>query len=203
LSGLLGFQHTRGLADRQGECIYGACDHYHRCFVERSIRRAKHADIVVANHALVMIQTADSGIDSQLPKRYVFDEGHHLFDAADSAFAGHLTARETQDMRRWIRGAEGGRKSRARGLKRRLEELVAGDALAETALQDILEHARALTAEGWTARLKETSPQGPAEKFIAAVYAQVMARTKEQGSLYSLKPTPAPSRTGWWNAGLS
>jgi ATP-dependent DNA helicase DinG len=196
LSGLLGFQHTRGLADRRGECIYGACDHYHRCFVERSIRRAKHADIVVANHALVMIQTADSGIDSQLPKRYVFDEGHHLFDAADSAFAGHLTARETQDMRRWIRGAEGGRKSRARGLKRRLEELVAGDALAETALQDILEHARALTAEGWTARLKETSPQGPAEKFIAAVYAQVMARTKEQGSLYSLETDTRPIADG-------
>lgn len=196
LSGLLGLQHTRGLADRRGECIFGACDHYHRCFVERSIRKSKHADIVVANHALVMIQTADSGLDSELPTRYVFDEGHHLFDAADSAFSAHLTARETHDMRRWIRGAEGGKKSRARGLKRRLENLVEGDAESERDLQDILEHARHLTAEGWTTRLKEGQPQGACEKFIAGIYAQVHARTKEQDTQYSLQTDTRPISDG-------
>ena len=85
-----------GLADRRGECIHGACPHYKRCYVEHTIRRARTAELVVANHALVMIQaahgftdgTGSGGLDGgAVPTRYVFDEGHHVFDAADSAFA--------------------------------------------------------------------------------------------------------------------
>ncbi len=55
---LLGHRQTRGLADRRGECIHSACIHYHKCFVEKSVRMARHADIVIANHALVMINAA-------------------------------------------------------------------------------------------------------------------------------------------------
>lgn len=192
LAGLLGFHGTTGLADRRGECVYSACDHYHRCFVERSVRKAKHAEIVVANHALVMIQTADAGPDTDLPRRYVFDEGHHIFDAADSAFAAHLSAREMQDMRRWLRGAENGRKTRARGLKRRAEDLAAGDAAAEKDLQDILHAATCLTGEGWTTRLKGQQPKGPGEKFIAAIYAQIAARTGNRHGAYSLETDTHP-----------
>ncbi len=187
LAGLLGYQGTLGLADRRGECIYSACDHYHRCFVERSVRKSRHAKLVVANHALVMIQTATSAPGSDLPARYVFDEGHHLFDAADSAFAAHLTARETYDLRRWIRGNEGGKKSRAKGLKRRAEDLTAGDPEAERLLSDIIEGARILTAEGWTARLKDTQPRGPCETFILSVYGQVINRAQYKNSPYSLE----------------
>ena len=42
------------IADRRGECIHGACPHYRVCFVEHTIRRARAAELVVANHALVM-----------------------------------------------------------------------------------------------------------------------------------------------------
>src|SRR3546814_2426777 len=88
LADLFGPLRTLSLADRRGECIYSACQHYKKCFIERSVRAARQADIVVANHALVMIQAAmGGGDDGQLPARYVFDEGHHLFEAADSAFA--------------------------------------------------------------------------------------------------------------------
>ena len=83
---LVGVGATLGLADRRGECIYSACRHYSRCFVEHSVRKARRARLVVANHALVMIQAAMGGIgseDTNLPTRYVFDEGHHVFDAAD------------------------------------------------------------------------------------------------------------------------
>ncbi|MFA5591749.1 MAG: ATP-dependent DNA helicase [Micavibrio sp.] len=180
LSGLLGAVHTIGLADRRGECIYSACDHYHRCFVERSIRAARHADLVIANHALVMIQTASSSSESELPRHYIFDEGHHLFDAADSAYAGHLSARETYDMRRWLRGNETTRKSRARGLKRRAEDLIEGDAKLETCLRAILEASSELTGEGWSARLKDSAPKGAAEKFLFAVFNQVYARADER-----------------------
>jgi len=192
LAGLLGFQHTMGLADRRGECIYSACDHYHRCFVEQSVRKSNHANIVVANHALVMIQTALSSPGDNMPQRYIFDEGHHLFDAADSAFAGHLTARETYDLRRWIRGSEGGRKSRARGLKKRVEDLIAGDPDCDKDLQDIYENARCLTSDGWTSRLKDNQPQGPSEKFILSVYNQVYARAQGRHGPYSLETETRP-----------
>ena len=84
---LIGRYRLQRLADRRGECIYSACEHYRKCFVERTIRRARTADIVIANHALVMVQAAMGGLDDATrPLRYVFDEGHHLFDAADGAF---------------------------------------------------------------------------------------------------------------------
>src|SRR5690606_41351520 len=37
----------------------------------------------------------DEGV--ALPTRYVFDEGHHVFAAADSAFAGHLSGQERSE----------------------------------------------------------------------------------------------------------
>ncbi|MDE1939784.1 MAG: ATP-dependent DNA helicase, partial [Alphaproteobacteria bacterium] len=48
----------REITDRRGECIYAACPHYRICFIERAIRRARHASIVVANHALVIAQAS-------------------------------------------------------------------------------------------------------------------------------------------------
>ncbi|MCB1681213.1 MAG: ATP-dependent DNA helicase [Alphaproteobacteria bacterium] len=187
LSGLLEFQGTYGLADRRGECIFSACDHYHRCFVERSIRKSRRARIVVANHALVMIQSALSMPGEDLPTRYVFDEAHHLFDAADSAFAAHLTAREMVDLRRWILGTEGGRKSRARGLKRRIEDLIAGDENAGKLLESAIHQARSLSAQGWSKRLNENIPDGPAEKFLAEVWRQVYARAEGRNGPYALE----------------
>ena len=91
-----------GLTDRRGECIYSACPHYRRCFIERAERAGREADLVIANHALVMINAARSR--ESAPQRIVFDEGHHLFDAADSTFAVALTGQEAIELRRWIVG---------------------------------------------------------------------------------------------------
>ena len=197
LTSILGFRHTTGLSDRRGECIYSACDHYHTCFVERSVRKAKRARVVVANHALVMISAAIATPKNQggedMPSRYVFDEGHHLFDAADSAFAAHLTARETRDMRRWILGNEGGRRaSRARGLKRRAEDLAEGMQDAEDALRKILNAAEALPMDSWTRRLRDGTPSGPTEKFLAQIYRQVFARADGRDGPYSLETQVFP-----------
>ncbi|HKO07577.1 MAG TPA: ATP-dependent DNA helicase [Alphaproteobacteria bacterium] len=185
---LVGRERSLGLADRRGECIYAACPHYQKCFIERSVRRARRADIVVANHALVMVQAALGGIDdSYLPTRYVFDEGHHVFDAADGAFSAHLSGRETAELRRWLLGAEGRSRSRARGLKRRVEDLVADDAAAAAALDAILKAALALTADGWLQRLQQMGPLGPSEAFLAKVRQQVSARAHDPGTPYDLE----------------
>ena len=170
LTDLAGRAQTVGLADRRGECIHSACTHYNRCFVEKSMRRSRRADIVISNHALVMINAAYAppadpeddreGGERRRPMRYVFDEGHHLFDAADSAFSLYLSAQEAAELRSWIRGAEDGRRGRARGLKKRLDDLLADDAEALADLESALEAARALPGQGWQNGSATCRPSG-------------------------------------------
>jgi len=192
---LFGRGNIANLADRRGECIHSACPHWRRCFIEHSIRRAREADIVVANHALVMVQAAHAwnwgeGLDGAgIPLRYVFDEGHQIFHAADNAFATAVCGLETVELRRWLLGAEGSR-SRARGLRRRLEELVLGRPELEAPLEAALQAARALPGPGWSARIAE-EPSGsqlnallpaqdnPTEAFLRVVRRQVLARNAD------------------------
>ena len=192
---LLGRGQTVGLADRRGECIHAACTHYNRCFVEKSIRGAKRADIVVTNHALVMVQAAYGGKDDRrTPTRYVFDEGHHVFDAADSAFSAYLSGREAAELRHWVRGADDGRRGRARGLKRRLEDIVAGDDNALADIEVALEAARALPGQGWENRLSSSQPLGSGETFFMHLRAALYLRVSDPDSLYDLQCElyPAP-----------
>ncbi|WP_159997218.1 ATP-dependent DNA helicase [Roseomonas sp. 18066] len=150
------------LADRRGECIHSACPHWKRCYVEHSIRRAAGAHLVVANHALVMVQAALGGGEDGPALRYVFDEGHHLFDAADGAFSAELSGAEMAELRRWLMGNEGGR-GRARGLRRRLEELLV-DHPALLPPLELTEHAaRALPSPGWWDRWAAL-PEADAER---------------------------------------
>ena len=191
LADLLGANRTRSLTDQRGECIYAACPHYRKCFVERSLRRARQAEIVVANHALVMTQAALGGEEGHLPTRYVFDEGHHVFSAADSAFSALLSGVEAAGLRRWVLGAEGGR-SRARGLKRRIEELAGDSAEAQQSLELVLRAARALPGEGWLSRLRDGQPHGPVEAFLAIVRHQVQARASAPAGVYGLEAETTP-----------
>ncbi len=164
-----------GLTDRRGECIYSACPHYRRCFIERAQRAASKADMVIANHALVLHRAAvdyalgvapgeETDGDSHV-RRLVFDEGHHLFDAADSAFSGHLTALETAELRRWIRGPEG-RGRRGRSLADRIGDLVAGAETAEKLIDELADRARVLPGPGWQQRIQAGSPEGQSELFL-------------------------------------
>ena len=198
---LFGTALIPAIADRRGECIHGACPHYRACFVEHAIRRARGAELVVANHALVMAQAAWGGLDDDaVPSRYVFDEGHHLFDAADSAFSAELSGLEGAELRRWLLGAEGGR-SRARGLRRRLEDLVAGQPELETPLDAALQAARALPALGWSGRLAGSEEaSNPFEAFLRLAHGQVLARltgdAAEAGGYGSLQCELYPAAPG-------
>jgi len=190
-----------GLTDRRGECIYSSCPHYRKCYIERSMRAGRQASIVIANHALVLHQAAvDHALgvattpeEEAAPggiRRIVFDEGHHLFDAADSAFSGHLTAFETAELRRWLRGPESERR-RGRGLADRIGDLVADNPDTEKLLQQVLRAALALPGPGWTRRVQAGRPEGAAEHFLALVRQQVLARA-EQTNGNSLETDCAP-----------
>ena len=197
LADLLGRERTLGLTDHRGECIYSSCAHYHKCFIERSVRRARRAEIVIANHALVMVQAALGGIDdNHVPTRYVFDEGHHVFGAADNAFSSHLSGQEMADLRRWILGAEDRRGSRARGLRRRAGDLALGDEAAEDAIARAERAARALPREGWLQRLAEGAPAGDAEEFLVRVRQQLYARAPHPDSPYGLETDTSPPVPG-------
>ena len=189
----------RELTDRRGECIYAACPHYRICFIERGLRRAKNAVLVIANHALVMAQATYHGVrveeaDDVAPERtlrYVFDEGHHVFDAADSAFSAELSGREMAELRRWIRGPEG-RQSRARGLAERARDLLGDDTAGLAALDDAVAASGTLAGEGWLARVKGGGARGPGEAFLAHAYAHVRARTTDADTQYAIEAETDP-----------
>ncbi len=131
--------------------------------------------------------------DNTVPSRYVFDEGHHVFDAADNAFAAVFSGGEAAELRRWLLGAEGGR-SRARGLRRRIEELVVNRPALETMLDAALQASRALPAPGWALRLAEGGPElagldagkpNPSEALLRLIRRQVLARVGDAGEPHS------------------
>jgi len=173
------------LTDRRGECVYAGCPHYRKCFIERAERAGREADLVIANHALVMVNAARGRPDA--PTRIIFDEGHHLFDAADSTFSAALTGQEAIEMRRWIVGPEGQSRGRRRGLAARLMDVCSYDEQGAQALDAAVEAARALPSDGWLARLAEGDPFGPVEALLSQVRGTVYARAKAQEAGYGLE----------------
>jgi ATP-dependent DNA helicase DinG len=198
------------LVDRRGECVHAGCPHYRACFIEKAIRASRRADLVIANHALVMTQAAydgartarGQGVDLETAhlKRVVFDEGHHLFEAADSAFSAALSGAEAAELRRWIRGPEG-RGRRGRGLGARLGDLVGNRPAAMEALEQAIRAAVALPGEGWSGRIApptgEPSPIGPIEAFLVAALEQLRARSEpsELGMECAARPALESVRT--------
>ena len=156
------------LTDRRGECVYAGCPHYRKCFIEKAERAGREADLVIANHALVMVNAARGRPDA--PSRIVFDEGHHLFDAADSTFSAALTGREAIELRRWIVGPENKSRGRRRGLAARLLDVASYDDKGGEALEAAVEAARALPSEGWLSRIAENDPFGPVERVEGREY---------------------------------
>ena len=173
---LFGRQSFAGLTDRRGECIYAACPHFRRCFIERATRASAHADLVIANHALVILNVVRARAEGQSLTRIVFDEGHHLFDAADSMFSAALTGREAVELRNWLLGPPKARSGRRRGLGARLADIISYDEAAATLVERIRTAAAALPEDGWLQRIQQAEPQGPIETLLAATRAQLLAR---------------------------
>ncbi len=169
------------IADRRGECIHAACPHFSTCVIERVIRDARQADLVIANHALVMAQAVWGGLDDDnVPTRYVFDEGHHIFDAANSAFSVELSGAAMAELRRWLLGAEGTR-SRARGLAKRLEDMAAMDEATHKSIDQASKLAKCLPAPMFSVRLDPelASDNNPAEELLRLLRTQARARATE------------------------
>jgi len=178
---------STALTDRRGECVFAGCPHYRKCFIERAARASADAEIVVANHALVMVNAARGREAANRPTRIVFDEGHHLFEAADSMFATALTGQEAIELRRWITGPEGASRGRRRGLAARLSDVASYDDEGGRAIAAASTAAQALPSDGWLARLAEGQPFGAIEALLAAVRGTVYARGQGEDAGYGLE----------------
>lgn len=187
LAGSFGMARLGALTDHRGECLHSACTHYRRCFIERAVRKSRRASLVIANHALVMTMAARRPDDPDLPRRLVLDEGHHLFDAADSAFSARLDGLEGSELRRWIRGRETATRGRARGLLVRIEDLVREDSGAWPLLQDLIDRARVLPGPGWRERIETGGPRGLYEDFLSEARRLVLARDDGRSDLHGLE----------------
>jgi ATP-dependent DNA helicase DinG len=193
---LVGSKPTTQMADRRGECIHQACPHYQRCFIERSIRNSRDATVIVANHALTLAQdfTGDDNDDEKktLPTRMIFDEGHHLFEAADGAYSTALSGHETAEMKRWLISDHALKRFRRRGLSQRLVSVL-GDA------HPLLEHialihdaANFLPEPGWMERVHKAMPKGTIEEFVMSVRAHILSHVDFPNSPYDIETSTRP-----------
>ncbi|MEM9085181.1 MAG: ATP-dependent DNA helicase [Pseudomonadota bacterium] len=170
------------LTDQRGECIYAGCPHYRKCFIERSGRDSAQADLVIANHALVMVNAARGRDHAQRPTRVIFDEGHHVFEAADSTFAATLSGQEAIELRRWIIGPERKNRGRRRGLSARLADIASYDDLGGEAIDTACKTGSALPSDGWLQRIAEGEPSGPIETLLSHARQTVYARDESGGA---------------------
>ena len=182
---------STALTDRRGECIYAGCPHFRKCFIERSARAAEGADLVIANHALVMLLAERRRAEGRSLERIVFDEGHHLFDAADSTFAAALTGQEAIELRRWVMGPESKARGRRRGLSARLADVASYDAEGAMAIEAASIAVQALPGDGWLGRIAEGAASGPIETLLAAVRDTSYARASSQDAGYGLETEAA------------
>ncbi len=79
-------------------CLRVRCPHYSNCFFYKARRDVASAQIIVANHHLVFSDLAIKGASEEneagiLPpyKNIIFDEAHHIVDAATSHFGMRAT----------------------------------------------------------------------------------------------------------------
>ena len=179
------------LTDRRGECVYAGCPHYRKCFIERSNRAARDADIVIANHALVMILSQRGQEEAGALSRLIFDEGHHLFDAADATFAIGLTGQELIELRRWILGPEKKARGRRRGLAARLSDVASYDQAGDEAIAEAAKAAQELPSDGWLGRIAEGLTLNAIERLLAAARATVYARATAQDAGFGLETEAA------------
>ena len=118
---ILGAHLTTNMTDKLGECVYSSCDHYRKCFIERNVRRAASADIVVANHALVMILAVLVKKKMvRLPCAISSTKGT-ISLTPRTVRLQHLSGSETAELRRWLIGPEvrhGGTPSVAEDLRK-------------------------------------------------------------------------------------
>ena len=118
--------------DRAG-CHGRRCAYYHQCPALRARSDAAEADVVVANHDLVLTDLRIGGgvvLPDPAETIFVLDEAHHLPDKTRDRFTSHVAVRGCSE---WIREIVSSVDSMARRFNRPREVQQARERLAEEA----------------------------------------------------------------------
>lgn len=88
----------RSFGCRADECTGKRCRFYRRCFLQKARQAAQGAHLIIANHALVFAELSSPG--SLLPPhaQIVFDEAHHLENAATGFLSQSLSPFALYDL---------------------------------------------------------------------------------------------------------
>lgn len=88
------------IANNRNSCTSRKCSAYRSCPYFKSLEDVRNADVVVANHDLVLacISAESKLLPNPAESFYIFDEAHHLPTVALSRFASELST----GARRWI-----------------------------------------------------------------------------------------------------
>lgn len=84
-----------------GGCLGRSCAHFYKCAYQKSRADMKKADVIVANHDLVLSDiTLGGGVILPAPEDsiYIFDEAHHLPDVALEHGASETHLRRATEM---------------------------------------------------------------------------------------------------------
>ncbi len=125
------------------ECPGRHCQFYSRCFVYRARRKAREADLVVANHSLVIAEAAASGDYALLPpySQLVLDEAHKLEDIATDQLARELSmpqlSRILNRLARRSRSSRGAATARQRGILANVSRVAMKGALHPAVAQQL------------------------------------------------------------------
>nr|MCR5660782.1 DEAD/DEAH box helicase [bacterium] len=129
-------------------CRGSRCRYFHRCFLFRERRELQTADIIITNHALVLADAAirREGGQSILPScaRIVFDEAHHLEDAATSHLGASFSKKET--LRLFNHLGSFSQAHESKGLITDLEMIIAASPASPEYKAEMQEAANMLTA---------------------------------------------------------
>ena len=169
----------RVTTDRQG-CAGSKCPEFARCPFQAARQRVKEADLVIANHDLVLSAIDMDGASVLPPPQetiYVFDEAHSLAAKAVEHFSARHALRGAID---WLEGACNAVRDAVLGL--RLDEQLIRDSRAsaeriERALRDL--HHRIHGTNGFEEKRARRFKSGPLPDWCETAGGQVLAAGEE------------------------
>jgi ATP-dependent DNA helicase DinG len=161
----------RGILSCPGEeCGGRRCEYYSRCFVYRARKKAAEADLIVANHSLVLAE-AGGGSASILPAygRLVLDEAHNLEEIATEQLSYEFSMPAlTRILNRLVRRGKG-KRARSGGILASVERQLAKGILAGT---DVGVHVRRLLTDAASLVVRIVDS---ADEMLSLAEAQVLA----------------------------
>ena len=152
------------------ECSGRRCPFYSRCFVYRARKKAAEADLIIANHSLVLAEAA-GGNAAILPAygRLVLDEAHNLEEIATEYLSYEFSMPAlTRLLNRLVRRGKG-KHGRSGGILASVERQLAKGILAGT---DVGAHVRRLLTEATSLVVRIVDS---ADEMLALAEKQVLA----------------------------